>query len=85
VSGEDVSLAIGTKIVTVFPLTKMCRAFVTLMAIHYVMDIDYCPQYEIALTIFQFLIYQDKKTPKDLVTQVDTVWREFCDYKHGRS
>ena len=83
-NGEEVSLTYGSKIIATFQANKMCRAFSAFLALHYVMDLDYRKEWEIALTIMQYVVYKDKQTPKDLIPTVDKIWQEYCNYIHGR-
>lgn len=78
--GEEITLVFTNKIVTRFEINKIARAFVTYLALFYLLDIDYPKSLETQLTIMQYIIYKDKKTPKDIIGQVDSNWKAYCAY-----
>jgi hypothetical protein len=61
----------------------MHKAFVAYMSVFYVADLDYPKQLELPLTILQYIIFKDKKTPADIVTQIDLVWKEYQKFKNN--
>ena len=79
--GNDVIILCGKSIITRLPLTDISKAFVVFMSLFYLMDLDYPQSHEVALTIMQYLIFEDKKTPVELIKAVDANWVEYTMYK----
>ena len=69
--GNDVILLCGKCIINRLPLTEISQAFVVYMSLFNLMDLDYPQSHEVALTIMQYIIFKDKKTPVELTKTVD--------------
>ena len=73
---------IGDNIVTRVAEGQMDLAVIAYMAVHYLLDMDYPPSYDVPLTILQYLIFEDQKTPADILKYTDQAWKEFCNFKY---
>lgn len=72
---------IGKSIVCCMPSSNICYAFITMIALHYLLDLDYPKASECSFTIFQWLLFGDPKTPPDIIKSCELLWREFHIFK----
>ena len=63
------------------PLDDIMEAFITYMSLYYLMDVDYPQSQEVSLTIMQYIIFHDKKTPPDVMKALDMSWRQYTIFK----
>ena len=79
--GNDVILLCRKCLITRLPLTEISKALlVVYMSVIYLMDLYYPQSHEVALTIMQYIIFKDKKTPVELIKTVSTNWVEYTLY-----
>ena len=71
----------GEKILSRSPSSLDC--LIAYIGLHYVMDCDYDEWSEPAMTILQFLVFKDERSPATSLDQVDNLWQSYCQYKHS--
>ena len=80
---DQILLRSGGEIICKF--NCLTEAFITYLSLHYLVDMDYPPSLNVALTILSFLVFGEEKAPEDILKHFHTVWLEFCDFKHAES
>ena len=80
-SKEEVLLFCGRNLVCRKPPEDLLVIFITYLAMYYILDTDYLASHEIAFTIMQFILFDDKKTPPDLIKVLDAIWQEYMSFK----
>lgn len=58
----------------------MPKAVLSLMAGFYLVDIDYPEDWEIAFTILQILVFQDSKSPVNIIETVNNQLKSYKDF-----
>ena len=74
-------LVCGSCIITRLPLYDIMEAFIAYMSLYYLMDVDYPQSQEVSLSIMQYIIFHDKKTPADVMKALDTSCRQYTLFK----
>ena len=50
---------------------------VTLIALHYLLDLDYLKSNELGFNILQYFIFGDTSSPKDVIKPLDMAWKDY--------
>ena len=72
---------LGEKII--FRAPSFIDAVIAFLGLHYVCDMDYEDTAEASLHILlQYIIFKDKSTPACLLTQINAMWENYCQFKY---
>ena len=78
------AMCAGNLIFTV-KLKKIMEAVLALIALFYLLDVDYPKAYELGLTMIHNLVFQNLHTPGDLLDIFQSEKEECLDFQHRSS
>ena len=69
-------------ILSTIQIEGFSEAILALIAVFYLLDIDYPKSHELGLTVLQHLIFEDTSSPGDLLNTINSTLSEFSEFKN---
>jgi len=70
-------ILINGSIVCELEMEELTKAIVAYISMFYVINIDYPKEFEIPLTILQFIVIGNNETPLDILKSVQGAWSTY--------
>ena len=76
ISTDEICIVVEGVLLTKLGREQLAEAVVTFLAHYYLLDVGYPPQWELPLTILQFLSFGDLQAPPHIMSTVNDNWKQ---------